>query len=105
VLIDITRLLDRQLRASDRLGRWGGDECIVVAPETSRQDAQKLAERLRTAIKGHPFGPAGYISASFGVAVFGPGDSNATLIKRADAALYQAKARGKNRVEFEAGMV
>ncbi|MBA3792165.1 MAG: diguanylate cyclase, partial [Rubrobacter sp.] len=61
--------------------------------------AQQFANRLRTAIEDRHLGQAGHLSASFGVAAFRPGDSSATLIKRADIALYRAKTQGKNRVE------
>lgn len=105
VLIEVSRLVESQLRISDQIGRWGGDECIIVAPETSQESAQHLADRLRTAVEDHPFGPAGHLSASFGVATFRPGDSNATLLKRLDIALYRAKIQGKNRVELEAETV
>jgi diguanylate cyclase (GGDEF)-like protein len=99
VLIQISRLVESRLRASDQLGRWGGDECIIVAPETSQASAQQFANRLRTAIEDRHLGQAGHLSASFGVAAFRPGDSSAILIKRADIALYRAKTQGKNRVE------
>lgn len=101
VLVELARLASQQLRASDYFGRWGGEEFLLVAPETSCERAQQLADRLRSIFEESEFGAARSISASFGVASFQPGDSGTTLVKRADMALYRAKTRGKNRVELE----
>jgi len=87
------------LRASDHLGRWGGEEFIVLAPETDLDQARHLAERLREAIAldrppGRP-----PLTASFGVASCRPDDSPEDLLRRADEGLYRAKAGGRNRAE------
>ncbi len=100
-LVEVARLVESHLRASDRFGRWGGEEFVIVAPETSLEAAQLLSDRLRTAIEGHIFGWRWRLSASFGVASYRQGDSMGHLFKRADVALYRAKERGKNRVEVE----
>lgn len=102
VLVEMARLTSQQLRASDHFGRWGGEEFLLVAPETSCERAQQLADRLRSIFEESEFGAVGIISASFGVASFQRGDSGTTLVKRADMALYRAKTRGKNRVELAA---
>ena len=101
VLVEIVRLVESHLRSSDRFGRWSGDEFTIVIPETSLESAQRLADRLRTAIENHSLGQAWQLSASFGVAGYRLGDSRTSLFKRADVALYRAKERGKNRVEVE----
>ncbi len=101
VLVEMARLTGGQLRASDYFGRWCGEEFVIVTPETSTGSAQRLADRLRTIFEEGEFGAVGSISASFGLAVFQPGDSGTTLVKRADMALYRAKTRGKNRVELD----
>jgi diguanylate cyclase (GGDEF)-like protein len=100
VLVEVARLVGDHLRRSDELGRWGGEEFLVVAPETSVGAARELADRLRAVLDDHDFGTASRVSASFGIATLHPADSGTTLVKRADAALYRAKVSGKNRVEL-----
>lgn len=80
--------------------RWGGEEFVIVTPQTSLASAQELADRIRAVIGDHAFAPACSLSASFGVAACRPNDDKGTLFKRADLALY-AKHLGKNRVEVE----
>ena len=101
-LVDVTRLIMPHLRASDQFGRWGGEEFTILTTGTELESAQQLADRLRTAIEDHRFGTDQHLSASFGIATYRPGDDGAALVKRADVALYRAKAQGKNRVEVEA---
>jgi diguanylate cyclase (GGDEF)-like protein len=94
------------IRATDRVGRWGGEEFLVVLPETTEGDAAALAERMRAAIEemSIPGGSGGGVTLSAGVAAMMP-DSAASeseafdrLLKAADAALYRAKTYGRNRV-------
>ena len=101
VLVEIVRVVESCLRGSDRFGRWGGEEFVVVAPETPFEAAAQLADRTRKTIEDHEFEQGRRLSASFGVAAYCPEDSAATLFKRADVALYRAKALGRNRVEAE----
>lgn len=102
VLAGLAKLAKDTVRQSDELARWGGEEFLVVAPETSRSGSRKLADRLREAIEEYEFEAGERVSASFGVSKLRPRDSATTLVKRADVALYRAKTRGKNRVETEA---
>lgn len=99
VLVQLAELIQPHLRPSDRFGRWGGEEFVIVASSTPLRPAQRLANRLRSAIVAHELGPERTLSASFGVSEFRPDDSATTLVKRADVALYRAKEHGKNRVE------
>lgn len=98
VLTEFAGLLGSARRSSDQLGRWGGEEFILVAPGAGREEATALAERLRTVVEDHHFA-AGKLTASFGVAMFDEDDDLASLIKKADVNLYEAKTGGKNRVE------
>lgn len=98
VLVEFADRLRSFRRSSDELGRWGGEEFIFVVPETGLQGATRLAERLRDALEEHRFGPVGGVTASFGVAAFGKEEDLASLLKRADVNLYEAKKQGKNRV-------
>lgn len=101
VLVELARLIEPHLRASDRFGRWGGEEFMIVTTETPLESSQQLAVRLRAVIESHDFGLSQLLSASFGVTAHRPGDNSRTLIKRADVALYRAKEQGKNCVEVE----
>jgi len=90
-----------QLRESDVGARWGGDEFAVLAPNTSEHDAVALAERIRSSISEQNAGSP--LSGSVGVAAITPAEDgefvdSAALMRAADAALYEAKRRGRNRV-------
>jgi len=99
VLKTTVRLVDERIRQVDRQGRWGGEEFMILLPETAMDAARETAERLRSAIEAHPFPHEQRITASFGVTVLDPGDRLETLVKRADTALYLAKRSGRNRAE------
>jgi diguanylate cyclase (GGDEF)-like protein len=98
-LQDLAHLLQQHTREVDTLGRWGGEEFLVICPQTSLEGARHLAENLRTKIAQHNFQGAGNQTVSFGVASIDAGDSQESLLSRADRALYQAKRNGRNRVE------
>ncbi|MBK8010562.1 MAG: GGDEF domain-containing protein [Deltaproteobacteria bacterium] len=93
VLRSIAQRIQQGLRATDALARWGGDEFVVVAPETDLLEAERLAGRLRCAIRG-----AGLGEISIGIAALSFADSPETLLDRADRALLSAKRLGKSRV-------
>ncbi|MEX1163748.1 MAG: GGDEF domain-containing protein [Nitriliruptor sp.] len=98
-LIAVVEALEADLRATDILGRWGGDELLVVAPATSNPDALQIAERWRAAVAelGLAAGD-GEVTTSIGIATLRPGDDLHTLLVRADRALYAAKTRGGDQV-------
>jgi diguanylate cyclase (GGDEF)-like protein len=99
VLIKLAEVLAHQTRRTDITGRWGGEEFLVVAPQTSLDKAAKLAEKLRSSIASTHFPMTGPKTISLGVASYSPGDDLKKLLGRADAALYRAKRSGRNRVE------
>lgn len=100
LLVQTVALLKKMIRKIDVPGRWGGEEFLVVVPEISDLDhGLAAAEKLRAAIEAEDFGPVGPRTASFGVAIYHPGDTAEQLVERADQALYRAKAGGRNRVE------
>lgn len=99
VLQAITGLVKENIRAVDLVARWGGEEFLVLMPQTDMQAARTVAEKLRRAIAEHRFDKAGKLTVSFGVVTFEPQDDPNTLLKRADDALYLAKERGRDRVE------
>ena len=100
VLQEVARLVNENIRSVDTAGRWGGEEFMVLMPQTVAASARTAAEKLRQAIAQHRFAEVGTVTASFGVALFTPRDDRDSLLKKADQALYQAKARGRNRVEI-----
>lgn len=106
VLQHVAQLAQAQLRSSDLLARYGGEEFIALLPDCDDQAALALAERLRQAMQQQPLhlpdGSMLNLSASFGLAAqpAGPQASLAELFSRADAALYVAKAKGRNRVQL-----
>ena len=99
VLQTLAQIAKENLREIDYLVRWGGEEFIIIAPETDLERAKALAERIRTAIENYRFDQAGKITISFGVTEFKENDTDDTFIRRADDAMYKAKEKGRNRVE------
>ena len=102
VLQTLTQIVKENLRDTDYLVRWGGEEFIIIAPETDLKKAEILAERNRKASEGYKYDHIGTITASFGVTQFTKDDNEDTVIKRVDDALYEAKRKGRNRVEVNA---
>ena len=99
VLKLIADLVSRHLRDADIFSRWGGEEFIILAPETDQNGAAELAEKLRRIIAIHDFKIGQTITCSFGIAQLETESEIQDLIHRADIALYAAKRQGKNRVE------
>jgi diguanylate cyclase (GGDEF)-like protein len=100
VLAHVAQVLHSVIRGSDHPARWGGEEFVVVLPNSSAHDALVLAERLRKAIEKTNFS-VGALTASLGIAQLHETDSPLSLVRRADEALYRAKAAGRNRVECD----
>lgn len=100
VLVQLTRTVAANLRESDFLARWGGEEFMIIAPQLTCEEAVGLAEKLRQLVEATSFDGVGKLTCSFGVSTFVPGDQAETLANRADRALYRAKSGGRNRVEW-----
>ena len=103
VLREFANLLRRQVRGADLVSRYGGEEFVVAMPDTDAELAAKVAERVRAAVAENSFslsnGRTVPVTVSVGIATLqGRADSIAALAKRADTALYEAKAAGRNRV-------
>lgn len=101
ILRGIADLVAGRTRSADTVGRWGGEEFLIICRETSRADAVAVATSLRLAIAEAEFVEGLRCTASFGVAGYRAGDAAETLFARCDRALYRAKKRGRNRVEEE----
>ena len=104
-LRQVARVLQDAARGSDFVGRWGGEEFMVVLPESGPSAALTSAERVRARIEDEAFVGVGHLTVSIGVASFESADDAERLFKRADRALYAAKERGRNRVEVATGGV
>jgi two-component system cell cycle response regulator len=102
VLREAARRLRQNVRGIDLACRYGGEEFVIVMPETSGEIAEKVAERIRRQISDAPFDAGGTLlrlTASFGISCVSSGnDTLPAMIKRADEALYQAKNSGRNQV-------
>lgn len=99
VLREFSQIAKNQLRMTDQLARWGGEEFIIATPHTGLEQALTLAERIRSAVAAHDFAVVGSVTASMGVAEYRLGETPIALLERADDALYRAKAGGRNRIE------
>lgn len=97
-LKELSKLVGNLLRKADSAGRWGGEEFLLILPETDIAAAQVLAERVRVMIEETHFAGKYHITASFGVAAYRTGQSLESLLECADIALYQAKNNGRNQV-------
>ena len=86
------------VRDADIAGRWGGEEFLIICPDTDSDGATKLADKLRQTIAEHRFTTVGTKTCSFGVATLQNKEDAQSLISRADEAMYQAKNEGRNRV-------
>ena len=102
VLVRLAEMLASNARETDIVGRWGGEEFLIICPETSLALVSTLAERYRVELERQDFGEIGQVTSSFGVAACEAGDDVQRLIQRADQALYRAKESGRNRVEGQA---
>lgn len=100
VLRETALRLKAHLRETDRLGRWGGEEFLVLAQETDLDRAFLLAKRLQQDIRSHPVTGI-TVTMSLGIATYHSEESIATLLARADEALYRAKAGGRDRIVRE----
>ena len=101
VLQQVAANIRATIRVSDSLTRWGGEEFIVLMPNTGITSAATLAERIRERLAAHDFTGVGQVTASLGVAEYLPSASREAWLERADSAMYRAKASGRNRVELD----
>lgn len=98
VLLELGRILQENSRKSDTVGRWGGEEFLIILPETTLASAEEHANLLCQKIANSRFSESGQQTASFGVGALLESQSMTETIKRVDNAMYSAKKQGKNRV-------
>jgi len=101
VLIEFAELGNANIRKTDYFGRWGGEEFLIIMPETDEKGGLAMIEHFRGKIGSHNFSKVGSQTVSIGISAFKTGDTSETLIKRADDALYEAKNSGRNKIVFK----
>lgn len=99
VLREIAKLVEINLRGTDTLARWGGEEFVIIMPFTPLDLARIVAEKFRNTITEADFDVVSKITCSFGISEFKEDDTAQSIILRADKAMYMAKENGRNRVE------
>ena len=102
VLCEVVRRAAAVLRASDAFARWGGEEFIVLLPETALAAALHVGEKVLDTVRRTPVAVAGAalaVTCSAGVVEWRPGETLEAMLRRADDALYRAKNRGRDRIE------
>lgn len=103
VLVLLAKTLESRVRGTDAVCRWGGEEFIILLPQTDIEDAAHLAECLRTAVTEIQTSANHRLTVSIGVAQHQHDETTENLLRRADAALYKAKAGGRNQVIADRG--
>ncbi len=99
ILYELAQIVQNRTRHTDIFARWGGEEFVMILPNTDLEIASKVAEDIRAIIASHVFSNNLAITCSFGVSLLEEKDTKKSIVKRADDALYRAKLSGKNRVE------
>lgn len=98
ILLEIVALIRKYIRKNDIFGRYGGEEFVILLPETCKEGAGVIAERLREDITNHDFRLGRSVTSSFGVAQHDPEEDIDYFIKKVDDALYRSKNDGRNKV-------
>lgn len=104
VLSQVAKIISQNIRQADIFGRWGGEEFVLVCPQIPEERLRELAEKLRAAIERSRFDSQGQslkVTVSIGATTVDAHESFDAVFKRADTALYKAKAGGRNQVQFE----
>jgi len=98
VLIDVCQEISKNLRPLDRFGRWGGEEFMIMLPDTKEEEALLAAQKIRKLIENISINGNYHVTISAGVCVYRGDETRLELLNRVDKALYEAKESGRNRV-------
>jgi len=101
VLVEFSNILQNNIRETDILGRWGGEEFLIICIQSDLEATKKVAEKCRKAIESFEFSVVKHKTASFGIGMIHNNSSINELIERTDNNLYKAKETGRNKVVFE----
>jgi len=99
ILKEVALIIQNSVRATDIVGRWGGEEFLIISPNTNIDGVKKIADKIRLNIQDTEFEDINKITVSAGVAEIDTSLNQLTIIDKADKALYRAKEKGRNRVE------
>jgi len=100
VIVNFSKLVSNQIRKTDVIARWGGEEFSIIAIETTDDSVRSLTEKIRNVINSVQHNKVGSVTASIGVTCSKDKNSLETIIKHADDALFQAKNNGRDRIEY-----
>jgi polar amino acid transport system substrate-binding protein len=98
VLVEISQLMAHSIRTTDVVGRWGGEEFLILAPNSNTHETTKLANKLLEQLRKHQCSVVGTVAASCGVSSFAQGKDIQNTLRLADNALYLAKEKGRDQV-------
>jgi diguanylate cyclase (GGDEF) domain len=98
IMLEIVAIIKKEIRQTDVFARWGGDEFVILLPNTDSKQALELTERLRNSIESNKFDKIKKITCSFGLANLKTNENAGALLHRADKLLYKAKKQGKNQI-------
>ncbi|QOP41407.1 sensor domain-containing diguanylate cyclase [Sulfurimonas marina] len=101
ILQEFSNILKNYIRESDSVGRWGGEEFLVITPISSQEAIITFADRLRKVIEEHNFDTVGNITVSIGATIYQKGSTIESLIAKADNGLYASKNNGRNSVHYQ----
>lgn len=99
VLREFATVIQDGIRKVDAVGRWGGEEFLIILPETNIKEAENVAEQIRSKVENYTFTVVRHKTSSFGVSEYVQGDNSRSIINRADKALYKSKGLGKNQIQ------
>ncbi len=100
ILIKFSKLIKEHIRKTDSLGRWGGEEFVIILSETTKEQAKNVAYLIKEKINAYNFDIDRTVTCSFGVSQFKEGDTIESLIKRVDGAMYDIKRNGKDGIKI-----
>ena len=101
VLIEFSNIISQNIRNTDKVGRWGGEEFMIFCPSTTASETLVLAKKLKILIEKYPFTKVSNKTASFGVAQIEDNESLHMLFNRVDGYLYKAKENGRNQIVYK----
>ncbi|WP_304545864.1 sensor domain-containing diguanylate cyclase [Sulfurimonas microaerophilic] len=98
VLKETTKVISGVIREIDKIGRYGGEEFLILLPFSNLSNALEVAERIRDAVASHHFKDVGHITISLGVVEYKKDESRKSLLKRVDEKMYESKHSGRNKI-------
>jgi polar amino acid transport system substrate-binding protein len=98
ILVAFASILNNTTRDTDIVGRWGGEEFMIICPETDKKGALSVAEKVRNAVNEYDFEEIHTMTSSFGISEYQQHERIEKMVKRADDAMYTAKEAGRDRI-------